>query len=187
MTAMILLVNIAQGSLFNEKNPLLLSSGMLEAHEAELRIILWFDNGKPEEDFLENLPEEEWVWQETPSLPSRGTGYTLAGYAKITQEREQGIYSWYRSVAKKVSRAGGIAYLDERVPEGMDIAQYALKQNMLPCQFAFTEGVFSLVGWQDSSLPEVLAGKDEVNIQIISKGYGQGKTALALPVLLEEF
>lgn len=83
--------------------------------------------------------------------------------------------------------SGGNAYLDERVPEGMDIAQYALKQNILPRQFSLSEGVFSVVGWQESSLPQVAAGNDKVNIQVISQGYGQGKTALAIPVLLEEF
>ncbi|WP_019851508.1 MULTISPECIES: hypothetical protein [Desulfitobacterium] len=170
-----------------DKNPLLLSTGLLEAQEAELRVILWFEKGKPQKNFLKKLPRENWVWQESHPSNSIGTGYSLAGYTRINQESEQAIFLWYQSLVEDARESGGNAYLDERVPEGMDIAQYALKQNILPRQFSLSEGVFSVVGWQESSLPQVAAGNDKVNIQVISQGYGQGKTALAIPVLLEEF
>lgn len=170
-----------------DKNPLLLSSGLLEAQEAELRIILWFEKGKPQENFLNKLPQEDWVWQESHSVSAMNTGYSLAGYTRISQKSEQAIFVWYQGLARDVGQAGGIAYLDERVPEGMDIAHYALKQDILPRQFSLAEGVSSVAGWQESFLPKVVAGNDKVNIQVISQGYGQGRTALAIPVLLEEF
>lgn len=170
-----------------DKHPLLLSTGLLEAQEAELRIILWFEEGKPQENFLNKLPQEGWVWQESHPANSMSTGYSLAGSTRINQESEQAIFSWYQGLVQDVGRAGGIAYLDERVPEGMDIAQYALQQNILPRQFSLSESVSSVAGWQESLLPKVVAGNDKVNIQVISQGYGQGRTALAIPVLLEEF
>ncbi|SHN68488.1 hypothetical protein [Desulfitobacterium chlororespirans] len=170
-----------------DKHPLLLSTGLLEAQEAELRIILWFEKGKPQENFLNQLPQEDWVWQESHPANSMSRGYSLAGYTRISQESEQAIFSWYQGLVQDVGQAGGIAYLDERVPEGMDIAQYALQQNILPRQFSLSESVSSVAGWQESFLPKVVAGNDKVNIQVISQGYGQGRTALAIPVLLEEF
>lgn len=180
-------LNPNQNLIINKKNPLLLSSGLVKAEEAELRVILWFDSGKPQENLMESLPQDNWVWQESNPTSSRIAGYSLAGFTRITQKSEQAIYSWYQGLAQAVGRAGGIAYLDERVLEGVDIVQYALQQNILPRQFALTEGVLSVAGWQESPLPEVVAGSDIVNIQLISQGYGKGKTALALPVLLEEF
>ncbi|CDX05052.1 Hypothetical protein DPCES_5166 [Desulfitobacterium hafniense] len=170
-----------------DRNPLLLSTGLVEAQEAELRIILWFEEGKPQENFLNKLPQEGWVWQESHPANSMSAGYSLAGYTRISQKSEQAIFSWYQGLVQDVGQAGGIAYLDERVPEGMDIAHYALQQNILPRQFSLSESVSSVAGWQESLLPRVVAGNDKVNIQVISQGYGQGRTALAIPVLLEEF
>ena len=170
-----------------DKHPLLLSTGLLEAQEAELRIILWFAKGKPQENFLNKLPQEGWVWQESHPANSMSAGYSLAGYTRISQKSEQAIFSWYQGLVQDVGQAGGIAYLDERVPEGMDIAHYALQQNILPRQFSLSESVSSVAGWQESLLPRVVTGNDKVNIQVISQGYGQGRTALAIPVLLEEF
>ncbi|WP_018305357.1 hypothetical protein [Desulfitobacterium hafniense] len=169
------------------KNPLLLSTGLLEAQEAELRIILWFEKGKPQKNFLVGMPQENWVWQESHPANSMSRGYSLAGYTRINRGMEEAVFSWYQSLAQEVEKAGGLAYLDERVQEGLDIAQYALKENILPRQFSLSEGIYSVAGWQESLLPKVAVGNDSVNIQVISQGYGQGKTALAIPVLLEEF
>lgn len=169
----------------SHNNPLLLNSGLVKAEEAELRIVLWFDKGKPAKGLLKNLPEENWVWQE--SINPIGVGYSIAGYTRIDKESEKSIYLWYQNLAQLTAQAGGIAYLDERVPEGIDIARYALKQNILPRQLTLSEGIYSVVGWQESYSPQIVAGHDKINIQLISHGYDQGKTALAIPVLLEEF
>lgn len=179
-----------QSSFFGNQKveyPLLLNSGLVVVQEAELRIVFWFEKGKPQKDFKKDLPQEGWVWQESSFSNPISTGYSLAGFTTINQESEKRIFSWYHKLLEDVNNAGGILYLDERVQEGIDIAHYAMKQNITPRQFSLSESTISVTGWQESHLPRVVAGNDSVNIQMISQGYGQGKTALAIPVLLEEF
>jgi len=169
------------------KNPLLLNSGLVEAQEAEIRVVLWFAEGKPQKAFIKDLPQDNWLWQESGSPNSLTSGYSLAGYTLVSPEEEAGLFAWYLELAQVVKAAGGIVYLDERIDENIDIIAFALKQNIQPQQYSLTEGVVSVAGWDESLGPEVLAGKDRVNIQLISKVEGKGKTALAFPVLLEEF
>lgn len=167
--------------------PLLLNSGLVDAQEAELRIVFWFEKGKPHKDFNRELPQEGWVWQESTISNPLSKGYSLAGYTIINPDTEKSIFNWYKKQLNDVAKENGILYLDERVREDIDIVQYAIKQNILPRQFSLTEKTISVAGWQESRLPEVAAGDDIINIQMISQGYGQGKTALAIPALLEEF
>ncbi|MGE4271756.1 MAG: hypothetical protein AB7E31_02635 [Desulfitobacterium sp.] len=169
-------------------NPLLLNSGLVEAQKAEVRVVLWFEQGKPDRGFKQDLPQTGWAWMESNSAGIAELPYSLAGYRTIVTEEEPEIFAWYQDLEQEVSEVGGIAYLDERIPEGIDIAHYALKQNILPRQFSLSERTISVTGWQESLFSQVLAGDDRVNIQIISQTHGgKGRTALALPVLLEEF
>ncbi|MGI1657432.1 MAG: hypothetical protein ACRKFN_00470 [Desulfitobacterium sp.] len=169
-------------------NPLLLNSGLVEAQKAELRVILWFEQGRPDSGFKQNLPQAGWVWTESDSAAVEGLPYSLAGCRTITFAEEPEIFAWYKDIEQEVRLVGGITYLDERIPEVIDISHYALEQNIQPRQFSLSEGTISVTGWQESLSSPVLAGEDRVNIQIISQAYeGKGRTALALPVLLEEF
>lgn len=169
-------------------NPLLLNSGLVEAQAAELRIVLWFEAGKPSVDFKKDLPQEGWTWNDSYQNTSDVSAYTLSGYKLIQGEEEKQIYRWFQKLTTQMSELGGVVYLDERVSEGIDIANYSVQEGIHPIQWSLSEGTISVAGQQGEPYPRVRAGEDLVNIQVISQAYdGSGKTALAIPVLLEEF
>ncbi len=172
-------------------NPLLLNSGLVEAQAAELRIVVWFEAGKPSVDLKMDLPQEGWEWKDSyrnTSHVSDYSAYTLSGYKLIQAEEEKQIYPWFQKLSTQIKELGGVVYLDERVSEGIDIANYSVQQGINPIQWSLSEGTISVAGQQGELYPMVRAGEDLVNIQVISQAYdGSGKTALAIPVLLEEF
>lgn len=171
-----------------QSGPLLLSSGMIEAREAELRVVLWFESETPPEKLKKSLPQEGWQWKESYRYALGRRAYTLSGFKIIRSEEEKQLYLWFQGLAKKVKNFGGIAYLDEKVPEGIDIANYSIQQGIIPIQWSLSESTLSVTGQKSGLYPMVRAGADAVNIQVISQSHaGKGKTALAIPVLLEEF
>lgn len=171
-----------------QSGPLLLSSGLTEAKEAELRVVIWLESGMPPENLRGSLPQEGWDWQETYRNTPGSSAYTLSGYKIIRPEEEKSIFPWFQRLSSQVQELGGIVYLDERVAEGMDIANYSIQQGVIPLQWSLAGSTVSVTGLKSELYPSVRAGADSVNIQVISQAYdGKGKTALAIPVLLEEF
>jgi len=171
-----------------KENVLLLNSGLTDAQEAELKIVLWFERGKPAENLLADLPADGWEWQEAQLGIGENNAYTLAGRKSINAQEEKSIYPWFAKLSQEVQELGGIAYLDERVPEGIDIAKFSIEQEINPVQWSFTESTISVAGLKSGFYPAVQSGDEAVNIQLISQAHdGQGRTALAIPVLLEEF
>lgn len=168
--------------------PLLLNSGLIEAKEAELRVIIWFESGTSPGNLRKNLPQEGWEWRESYRNTPEVKTYTLSGYKIIRPKEEKQLYSWFQLLSSQVKELGGIAYLDERVPEGIDIANYSVQQGIIPIQWSLADSTISVAGLKSEINSRVRAGEDSVNIQVISHASnGNGRTALAIPVLLEEF
>lgn len=168
--------------------PLLLNSGLVEAQAAELRIVLWFEAGKPTVDFEKDLPRKGWEWKDSYRNTSDVSAYTLSGYKLIQAEEEKELYPWFQELTSQMNDLGGVVYLDERVSEGMDIVNYSVRQGINPIQWSLSEGTISIAGQKSEVYPMVRAGADLINIQVISRAYdGKGKTAVAIPALLEEF
>lgn len=172
----------------DQSGPLLLNSGLTEANEAQLRVVIWFESGMPPEDLRKSLPHEGWEWHEAYRNTPELSAYTLSGYKIIQPEEEKKLFPWFQRLSSQFKELGGIVYLDERVSEGIDIANYSVQQGVIPLQWSLAGSTVSVTGLKRELYPRVQAGEDFVNIQVISQAHdGKGKTALAIPVLLEEF
>lgn len=177
------------GTQGKETMPLLLNSGQTQVAEAEMRITLWFESSKPPLELTQSLPQEGWEWEISDLKTTQGKErYSYSGYKKIGASEEEAIYTWFKGISEKVESYGGTAYLDERIMEGIDLAKYSVYKDITPVQWALSDSFYSLSGRKKDMVKPVQAGSDTMNIQLITKSdEGKGKTALAIPVLLEEF
>ncbi|AHF08710.1 hypothetical protein [Desulfitobacterium metallireducens] len=181
--------------------PLLLNSGLVEVAEAEVEVVFWF--GEERSDSASSFLQEQirsqsgWRWEIhgveiqaanwTQGLDSKQS-LTVSGYRHLNALEEAEIWTWFKTMAKKVELEGGKAYFDERVRAGIDGETYLRRNSFEPKQVAFSGTTSSIAGWQDGFFPEVKAGEDSVNIQLLTRSTSQGAmTVLAVPVLLEEF
>lgn len=176
-------------TLEKESMPLLLNSGLTDVREAEIKITLWFEAGKPTSDLGLSLPQEGWEWKESnrKGLDSKGA-YSISGYKIIHPQEEEQLYSWFQDLSDRVQAYGGIAYMDERIAEGIDVAKYSVQKGLIPLQWTLSENLISVTGLKKDAFRTVQAGSDSVNFQLLSQSNGTtGRAALAIPVLLEEF
>lgn len=173
---------------------LLLNSGLADASEAELRITLWFEQ-KNEAGYLNvmnNLPQNGWEWEtvkkEGLSKTEPRQALTIHGQRQITRSQEAEVMAWFTALSQQVRQAGGQAYLDERVATGIDVEAYFSENSIIPKQWTVSGKTSSLAGYSKAPLPSVQAGRDIVNLQLLSRCTVHGEnTVLAIPALLEEF
>ncbi|WP_425805983.1 hypothetical protein ACHOLT_04210 [Desulfitobacterium sp. Sab5] len=183
-----------------QKQPkLLLSSGLTGASEAELRVTFWFEQENEEAyvNLLNQLPQNGWEWrtvkkevinQTEQNQSDKYQAITIHGYRLINKNEEAEVLSWYPAFSQQVQQAGGIAYLDERVSSGMDVEAYFSQNNITPKQWIISGKTSSLAGYSAGPFTTIQAGRDKVNIQLLSRSSTRGEnTVLAIPALLEEF
>lgn len=172
---------------------LLLNSGLTEANEAEVQIILWFEDGMQLSEASEindlELPQAGWEWRSVgKETGDSKQALSISGYRRVNEAQETQVLEWFEPFAQKVRHRGGIAYLDERVQDGVDVGAYLSQNGFEPKQWAISGTTASIAGWQSGFFPAVQAGRDSVNIQLLTRSTAQGgKTVLAIPALLEEF
>ncbi|WP_434510975.1 hypothetical protein [Desulfitobacterium sp. AusDCA] len=178
---------------------LLLASGLTGASEAELRVTLWFKQEDKEAylNLINHLPQSDWEWKtikqgvlseskQNDLEPNQAI--TIHGYRLINKNEEAEVLSWYPAFSQQVQQAGGIAYLDERVSSGMDVEAYFSQNNITPKQWIISGKTSSLAGYSAGPFTTIQAGRDKVNIQLLSRSSTRGEnTVLAIPALLEEF
>ena len=169
--------------------PLLLNSGVVQTNKAEVSVILWFENGDVPLGISTKGPKSDWVWNHKRLETETGkVAVTLSGHCLIDKNEESNLYTWYNIMAQQLTKTGGQIYLDERVPQAIDISAYLSQTNALPSQWSLLGNTLSIAAYQKSLETSVMAGKDRVNIQLLSRGQNtEGQTVLAIPVLLEEF
>lgn len=169
--------------------PLLLNSGLVLTEEAEVSIILWFENGDLPLEIWTKGPMPDWIWNYKELQTGSGkVAVSLSGHRLIDKNEESNLYTWYNMMAQQLTKTGGRIYLDERVPQAIDISAYLSNANALPSQWALLGNMLSIAAYQNNFKTCVMAGKDRINIQLLSRGKNtEGKTVLAIPVLLEEF
>lgn len=169
--------------------PLLLNSRVVQAKEAEVSVILWFENGDIPLEIWKNRPMSDWTWTYKELHTASGkVAVTLSGHRHMDKNEESDLYKWYIIMAQQLAKTGGRIYLDERVPQATDISAYLSKTNTLPAQWALTGDLLSIAGYQSDLPMSVMAGQDRINIQLLSRGKNtEGQTVLAIPVLLDEF
>ncbi|HVJ48009.1 hypothetical protein [Desulfitobacterium sp.] len=171
-----------------EHPPLLLNSGLTDVSEAEAQVILWFDgqDSASHSEFINNqvLSQAGWEWESHDSQKA----LTVSGYRRLKASDEAEILTWFEAVAQMVEQEGGKAYFDERIDARVDGMVYLRQNGFEPKQGVITGTTASIAGWQEGFFPVVQAGRDSVNIQLLTRSASQGaKTVLAIPVLLEEF
>lgn len=169
--------------------PLLLNSGVLLTKEAEVSVTLWFENGEIPLNIWAKGPMPDWIWNHKELRTGSGkVVVTLYGHHRIDKNEESNLYTWYNTMAQQLAKTGGQIYIDERVPQAVDISAYLSQTNALPSQWTLLGNMISIAAYQSNLETSVMAGKDRVNIQLLSRGKNtEGQTVLAIPVLLEEF
>lgn len=172
-----------------ETVPLLLNSGEVQATEAEVSILMWFENGHIPYKTLTKRPMPGWTWTYNEyQTGNKKTVVTLSGHRLINKNEEVNLYNWYTAIAPKLAKTSGMIYIDERVAQAIDISAYLSKTNAQPAQWVSTGDMLSIAAHQDRFLTSVLAGQDRINIQLLSRGKNNaGQTVLAIPALLKEF
>ena len=167
--------------------PLLINSGEVQVKEAEVSVVLWFENGKIPQEIWSTGPIPDWTWSYKESQNASGiVAVTLSGHHRMNKNEESNLYTWYTIMVRQLAQTGGRIYIDERVPQSIDISAYLSKINALPAQWALSDSLVSIAAYQKDLPSTVTAGNDRINIQLLSQGNG-GQTVLAIPVLLEEF
>ncbi len=181
--------SIQPGPTFNSEVPLLLNSGMVQARGAEVSVLLWSEDGTIPIDLMTQFPMSDWIWTQKEQQTNRGNiATTLTGNRVINQTEESMIYTWYTAMAPVLKKNGIQIYLDERVPEAIDISAYLSHTNSLPSQWFLLDNLVSIAGYKKNIDTNVIAGKDRINIQLLSRGQmTEGNTVLAIPALLKEF
>ncbi|WP_243454545.1 hypothetical protein [Desulfosporosinus fructosivorans] len=169
--------------------PLLLNSGEVHTKEADITIILWFKDGVIPLETWTKLPTPDWTWTYNElRTGSEKVAVTLSGKRLIDKDEESDLYKWYTTMNRELAKAGGLIYIDERVNQTMDISSYLSKTNAQPAQWALIDNMLSIAAYQRNIDADVLAGKDRINIQLLSRGKDtEGQTVLAIPALLNEF
>lgn len=169
--------------------PLLLNAGIVQEQEAELSIILWIENGTIPTEIWTQLPMSDWIWSIKKQQTKTGNvSATLTGHRTIDKYEESVIYTWYTRIAPALAKDGVQLYIDERVPEAIDISAYLSQSNSVPSQWSLLDNVVSIAGYQSNLVTSVKSGRDRINIQLLSRGQTtEGHTVLAIPALLKEF
>lgn len=169
--------------------PLLLNSEAVWAKEAEVSVVLWFENGEIPLGIWTTGPMPDWTWTYKESQTTSGkVAVTLSGHHRMNKNEESNLYTWYTIMVRQLAQTGGQIYIDERVPQATDVSAYLSKTNALPAQWALSGSLVSIAAYQKNLPTNVMAGNDRINIQLLSRGkHNEGQTVLAIPVLLKEF
>lgn len=173
----------------NSEIPLLLNSGCARADYAHVNLTLWFENPTIPDLIWTEKPTPDWQWvSKELKTTTQQTAISLSGEDIMNKSQEKDLLKWYTTMAPIIEKAGGIIYFDERVPEVIDVAGFLSKVNIEPAQWILTGNLTSVAAYQEALQTSVLAGKDRINIQLVSRGDShKGQTVLAIPVLLNEF
>ena len=171
------------------EDPLLLNSHCVTSKTAELKIIAWFDGSSQIPPDLPAPPLKDWSWSRKSLQAGQGRlATTFSGSGILNLEEEKNVYTWYTMLVSQIAAEGGRLYIDERIPEGLDDLAYLSRIQAVPVQWSLDGNLISIAAYQKNCAAGVQAGRDQVNVQILSRGEpGNSQTVLAMPALLEEF
>ncbi|MHB1653164.1 MAG: hypothetical protein ACYCVD_11905 [Desulfitobacteriaceae bacterium] len=181
LLSIILHYGIYQSPFRAPKQILLLNSGLSKATEAKAELILWFPQ-RPPENLLNELPPG-WNWRQVQT-----NGATVSGTRVIQKNQEEAFLTLYQTLARQTADAGGQAYLDERIHEGLDLYRFFSSMQAQPLQWAMSGSTLSLTGYIPQLTNPIVAGSDRVNLQLLTRSStGHAESVMAIPVLLNEF
>ena len=167
--------------------PMLINSGIVQSKEAEIKVILWFEDGEIPIEVWAKRPMPDWVWTSKSLQTESGkVAVTLSGSHLMNKNEERNLYTWYTTMAQQLDKVGGKVYIDERVPQTIDIAAYLSQVSALPAQWSLFGNTVSIAAYNSNLKTMVMAGQDRINIQLLCRGKNnEGQTVLAMPALLE--
>ncbi|MHB8126347.1 MAG: hypothetical protein ACYDEJ_12040 [Desulfitobacteriaceae bacterium] len=159
------------------------------AIEAEVKIIIWFNNQYSIEWLKEALPLKKWHWEESVRYTAGGQkAISLVGQTKIDRLGERELKKWYFDLVGKINSSGGQVYLDERIHDNIDIVAFLSQVGAEPKQWMLDGSTLSVAAIKPGLGKGIYAGKDQVNLQLLTRfSKGGQKSVLALPTLIEEF
>ncbi len=169
--------------------PLLLNSGLVEGKEAEVTLILWFEDSDIPSAIRANKPTPDWIWAyKELQLECGKVSATLTGQRLLNKNEERNLFAWYTTMVPQINKAGGRIYLDERIPQVIDTSAYLSQTNALPTQWVLIDNMVSIAAYHNNLEMSVMAGQDRINMQLLSRGNNTGgQSVLAIPVLLKQF
>lgn len=169
-------------------NPLLLEYCNC-AKEAEVKVIIWFDNQDSSELLREKLPSNNWQWEKAIRYTAEGKKIiSLVGRTRVDRKQELELKKWYFELVGRIKDAGGKVYLDERIYDSIDIVAFLSKAGAEPQQWMLDDNTFSVAALKSNLGNDIYAGKDKVNMQLLTRiSNGNKLSVLALPALIDEF
>lgn len=171
--------------------PLLLNSGLLDSEQALVKFILWTEDSSESYQLEESIRPMGLTWEkQILSDVSGKKAYKYTARMEIGREEEGYIMEIYRQLDEAARGLQARVYLEETTDAKLDPYVYFHQTKIDTVQEAQTSGIISLSGFHPGLLQTVKAGKDKVNIQLLTSkeaGEKQGKTLLAFPAILEEF
>ena len=169
--------------------PLLLNSDVVQSENAEVSVIIWFENKEIPRGIWTSKPTTDWIWTyKELQRDNEEVSVTLTGQRLLNKSEERNLFAWYTTMVPRIEKAGGRIYLDERIPQAIDIAAYLSKTNAIPTQWVLLDNMISTAAYQNNIETGVMAGQDQINIQLLSRGKNTlGQSVLAIPVLLKQF
>jgi len=169
--------------------PLLLNSGLVQSEKADISLIIWFEDREIPHGIWTSRPIPDWRWTyKELQMKNEKVSVTLTGQHLVNKSEESNLFAWYTTMVPQIEKEGGRIYLDERIPQAIDISAYLNHTNAIPRQWLLLGNMISTAAYQDNIDTSVMAGQDQINIQLLSRGKsGEGQSVLAIPVLLKEF
>jgi len=91
--------------------PLLLSSGIVQAKDAEVSVILWFENRDIPLAIWTNSPTPDWIWTYRELQMENGKrSVILTGQRLLNKNEERNLFAWYTTMVPQIEKAGGRIY-----------------------------------------------------------------------------
>ena len=193
LTPTILLAEMKYSSQdFREQEiPLLLNSGSVAGEKATVEYILWTEDVSELTKIEKILQSTGLVWHKiTLSNYSERNAYQYMAEIEIKKENEEQALEIYHLLTNKIKRIKVRLYFEERVDSALDFDSYLKKSQIDIRQRVQLPDLISISGFHHDLRDVVKAGKQNINIQIMTKKGNEskkGRTVLAIPVLFEEF
>lgn len=171
--------------------PLLLNSGSLAGEKATVKYILWTEDSGESTKIDKILQSSGLVWDKiTLSDYAEKKAYKYITQIEIKKENEGQAIGIYTLLFNKIEGIKARLYFEERVDSALDYDSYLTKSKIDIRQRVQLQDLISISGFHHDLLGIVKAGKQDINIQIVTGNgdkSGKGRTVLAIPALFEEY
>lgn len=183
---------LAKGAVQDHQElPLLLSSGLVSSTEGSLEYIVWTEEPGTQTYIEKTLEASGLAWNKKVLSDFSGKKvYQYTTEMAIKKEEEKQAVIFYNHLNTMANNGKIKVLLEERIDSRLEAEKYFTENQIAIKQKAAAEDLISISGYDPRIPCAVQAGKDRLNIQIITEKETKtrkGKTILAIPALMEEF